>query len=198
MKRVVTTLVAGALLSTLLAVPAAGNQYCTKGDVQGLVNALELSPELLGDAFGRCQFRIFDENDDPNDPFGNPDNPEIPHVFTDKDYILAGIALFEGYEFFDRPEYDRNAAIDLLNMVADRFFFGTADTLDGDLEEMALTQTNYRDFVVEAYGHIVATHKYHIFSPGSLAPGEYKFRHEQTFPGFPDFVARNAVVILDA
>ncbi len=152
----------------------------------------------MGGAFSQCQFRIFDENDDFTDPFGNPDNPEIPHVFTDKDYILAGIALFEGYEFFDRPEYDRNAAIGFLNLVVDRFFFGTAATPDADLEEIALTQTNYRDFVVEAFGHIVATHKYHIFSPGALAPGEYKFRLEETFPSFPDFAARGVVVILDA
>lgn len=199
MKRALTALIAATLLSTLLAMPAAGSQYCTKGDVQGLVNSLELSFELnrfqgvttgLGGAFARCQFRIFDENDE--------DNPEVPHVFTEKDYVLAGIALFEGYEFLDRPDYDRDAAIDLLNSAVDRFFFGTADTPDADLEEIALTQTNYRDFVGEAFGHIVATHKYYIFSPGSLAPGEYKFRHEETFPGFPDFVARGVVVILDA
>jgi len=63
-------------------------------------------------------------------------------------------------------------------------FWGTADTPDSELEEIELTETNYQDAVIGELGHVIFNHRYHIFEPGSLAPGEYKWRYEEDFPGF--------------
>lgn len=203
MKRVLITLVASGVLSILLAVPAAGNEHCTAGDVQGIAHAGFQGAQQnlfngrttgLGGSWADCQFRLYDDNDAEE----NPDNPEVPHIFTDMDYFLAGIAQFDFYDSFDRPDYDRDAAIEFLSSeVVDRVFWGPAAKSDADLEEIELTSTNYRDAVLD-FGHVVGNIRYHTFEPGSLAPGEYKWRWENTSTGLEDFVARGVVVILDA
>jgi hypothetical protein len=178
----------------------AGSDHCTQGDVQALANAgfqgasLNLgfgSAAGVGGSWANCQFRLFDDNEDP------PDAPEIPHVFTDRDYVLGGIFEFEDYGFLDRPDYDRAAAIEYVKSITTNMYWGTVDTPDGNLVEIQLTESPFRDTVFAGFAHLVGHHRYHIFKPGDLEPGEYKWRLEHDDSVFGSFVARGSVIILE-
>jgi hypothetical protein len=199
-KRFFVTTVLMALLTT--AMPArAQSGGCSQGDALALATAgfqgasLNLgkgSTAGLGGAWADCQFRLFDDNEDP------PDSPEVPHVFSDQDYILGGIYIFEDYSFLDRPEYDRAAAIDYVNSVSSTFFWGSASTPDEDLAELVLDRSAFRDTVFAGSAHLVGQQRYHIFEPGDLAPGEYRWRLEYDDPIFGSFVAHGSVIILES
>jgi hypothetical protein len=190
-RSVVLRCVVAALLvamSGLLAAPsteaAAPGQECTRGDAQAVAEAgphfakafFEGSPSAAAETWARCQFRLYDDND----PLEDPDNPEIPHVFTVNDFFLAGIFYFEGID----PGQHRADAIASLDVAASRFYFGPSTTPDADLPQVPLTRTGYRDAVLPLFdGHNIWVHDYAIFEPGELAPGEYRWRAEVGFPG---------------
>ncbi len=197
-KRLVTLVFALALMAVVLVSPASATQAkpCSTGDAQIIANAgiqavLERSGVTHGpgSTWGNCQFRFYDDNDE--------DDPEVPHVFSDTDYFIGAIAQFEFYDTFQRPDYDRAAAIAFLETVTNRVFFGPASTPDAALPELALTETHYRDGVfVETGEHVVIGYRYHIFTPGSLAPGEYKWRFEEAGP-FGEGTNRGTIIIVD-
>ena len=77
-------------------------------------------------------------------------------------------------------------------------YWGPAATPDAELPEITLTHTGFRDFVSSSIGgHVVGQHRYTIFAPGSLAPGEYRWRYEDEHPFFGFFVARGLVTVID-
>jgi hypothetical protein len=141
-----------------------------------------------------CQFRLYDDNDDPS----SPDSPEVPHVFSTRDYVLGGIVIFETreapFEFIPGPEFDRAGAIAGMKTWTDRVFWGPASVGDDALEEIPVTVGPYQDGV-SPFGAAVGNQRYFIFPPGSLAPGEYKWRYEQHAPPYPDESVRGSVVI---
>jgi hypothetical protein len=195
-----TTIAAVIVLVVSAASPAtAGTDRCTQGDVQGIAQAGFQGASLnigrgstagLGGTWAECQFRLFDDNEDP------PDTPEIPHVFTDDDYILGGIYEFEDYGYLDRPDYDRAAAIEYVKSVVTTMYWGTADTPDANLAQIELSESPFRDTVFAGFAHFVGHQRYHIFEPGDLEPGEYKWRLEHDDPVLGSFVARGSVIIL--
>jgi hypothetical protein len=85
-----------------------------------------------GSSWQDCQFRFYDDNDE--------DDPEVPHVFSDKDYFIGAIALFEFYDAFQRPDFDRAAAVASLEAITTRVFFGPASIPDAALPELAVPE----------------------------------------------------------
>ena len=174
------------------------SQPCSKGDAQIIANAgiqaVQQRSGVVhgpGSSYQDCQFRFYDDNDDEG-------APEVPHVFTDKDYFIGAIALFEFYDSFQRPAYDRAGAITYLNTISTRVFFGPASMPDAALPELALTNTKYRDGVFIGDGiHAVIGYRYMIFTPGSLAPGEYKWRFEAKDLVVEDPPLHGTIIIVD-
>lgn len=162
--------------STAVADPG---RTCSGGDARALAQAgphfarkfLESSSSAAAGIWVSCQFRLYDDNE----PEDDPDNPEIPHVFTVNDFFLAGIFYFEDV---GRDQH-RNAAISVLGSHVSRFYFGPSSTPDAQLPQIQLTRTGYRGAVLPLVGgHVVWIHDYVIFEPGSLAPGDYHWRAE--------------------
>lgn len=159
------------MLGVVVAPAGAADEICTSGDVQRMVGAMQQAFGTGSEAAERCQFRLYDGNDDV------PDAPEVPHVFTDQDWVLAGILQWSPRDVLDEFGLKRADGVDYLtNDVVDRFFWGPkGETLD----EIPLTHTNYRGFVfADGGGRLVGNHRYHVFAPGSLDPGEYEWRWE--------------------
>ena len=191
MRRVLIA-VLGALF--LLTVPvyavAAAPERCTRGDAQRLVHAGQIAARQFfsettthpAEVWQNCQFRLYDET---------------PRVFKTKDYFVAGIFLFESYDFLDRPDYDRADAIAALDSVTHSLYWGSVSVPDDSLPEISLTRTNYRDArLLEQFGgHVVSQHIYAWFVPGGLTPGVYHWRYEAEDPLYGDFVARGSVTI---
>jgi hypothetical protein len=141
-----------------------------------------------------CQFRFYDDNDDEN----SPDNPEVPHVFSTRDYVLGGILIFEfrkgPYVFIPGPKFDRAAAIAEMKTIKDRIFWGPTTASDDALNEIPVTIGPYHDGLLPL-GPAVGNQRYIIFPPRSLAPGKYKWRWEQVDPLFGVGVYHGAVTI---
>jgi len=135
-----------------------------------------------------CQFRFYDNNDE--------DNPEVPHVFSEDDYFLAGVFIFYFHEDLS-GEFDRADAIADMAKSTDRFFWGPSTATDSELQEMAITYGPYKDGLLPL-GPAVGAHWYIIFPPGSQEPGEYRWRYEQYYEGELGFVANGAVIITPA
>jgi hypothetical protein len=198
---VLRKLLAVSLVAAALVVPStvssATNDGCTRGDVQALTVA---TPQHFNHAFGRgitggvngaalnCQFRLYDDNDE--------DNPEVPHVFTDEDWFLAGVLQWVTRDDLDFFDVSRAEGIEFLESVEDRFFWGPEGTI---LVEIPLTQTAYRnDSDMNFLGWMVLNQRYHIFEPGSVSPGVYEWRWETVNPFDPLFVAQGKVQIVDS
>lgn len=68
----------------------------------------------------------------------------------------------------------------------------------GNLTELRIVESKYRIVHDPSYDWLVANHRYHVFKPGSLAPGTYEWRWEQR--GWPDdpegFAAATGSVIV--
>ena len=129
----------------------AGDDRCTASDVQRLAHHIfdvvtlawtddGSAEEAQADhLFEDCQFRLYDDND----PEDNPDNPEIPHVFSEDDYFLAGISAGYTYAELEELGFTRAEAIAEMNKFTDRFFWGPATATDAELEEIKLASTPY-------------------------------------------------------
>lgn len=197
-------LMATALLASWAVLPAqptaAAAALCTRGDVQAMANsaaaiARKHFNELPGhsEPWPDCQFRLYDDNDDET----SPDAPEVPHVFTDRDFILAGVLAFEFRDVLDRPTYDRAAAIESIRSFVPRFYWGPSTSEDSELVEIPLEITPYKGGALPL-GNAILVHHYAIFEPGELAPGTYHWRTDWTDPVFGDGTARGTVVIVPA
>jgi hypothetical protein len=204
MRRLIVLMMALTMVIASGAVASATSNRCTRGDVEGLTSAgFQGAKHALvqgltvgsGDAWSNCQFRLYDDNDDPNDSFFGPmvDNPEVPHIYTDEDYFLAGIFHWATEDDLEVLDISRNEAISVLKIFEDRFFWGPKGS---ELEEIPLTHTNYRS-LNSIFGWLVVNHRYHIFEPGSLAVGEYEWRWETWDPFQGPFVAHGDVNIID-
>jgi hypothetical protein len=198
-KRTLLVIALTAMLGTMgLSSATAADATCTRGDVQALANAAASIARkhfngLNGhsDPWPDCQFRLYDDNDDEN----SPDAPEIPHVFTDQDYILAGVLAFEFFEFLDPPDYGHAAAVAFIDTFQPRLFFGSVSTPDADLAEVPLSATPHKGGALPL-GNAIIIHHYAIFAPGSLTPGTYKFRTEFSDSIFGDSTAYGVITIV--
>lgn len=147
------------------------DEICTHGDVQRMLGAMPQAFETGSGAAARCQIRLYDGNDDV------PDSPEVPHDFTDRDWVLAGILQWSPRDVLDELGLKRADGVSYLtNDVVDLLFWGRkGETLD----PIPLTHTNYRGWVyADGGGRLVGNQRYHVFAPGSLEPGEYEWRYE--------------------
>lgn len=161
-RRSVIVLAITAMMMGVVVAPAgAGDQVCTKGDVQRMVAAMPQAFATQSAAAADCQFRLYDV--------------ASPHVFSENDWILAGILQWSPRDVLDELGLKRADGVDYLtNFVVDSLFWGPKG---GPLEEISLTHTNYRGNVFDdAGGRLVINHRYHIFSPGSLDEGEYEWK----------------------
>ena len=180
----------------------AGDDRCTASDVQRLAHHIfdvvtlawtddGSAEEAQADhLFEDCQFRLYDDND----PEDNPDNPEIPHVFSEDDYFLAGISAGYTYAELEELGFTRAEAIAEMNKFTDRFFWGPATATDAELEEIELASTPYLDAFL-GDDLIVGNHIYVLFKANKLDPGDYKWRWEVSFPGEGTGVTYGAVTI---
>lgn len=189
-------------VSTAVSAPA----HCTRGDVQAIAQAgpqfgtrvLGVQPHGESAASTRkwvdCQFRLYDDNDE--------NDPEVPHVFSEDDWIVGGVAPFIFYSEFPLVGGSRRSATAYMDTWTTRFYFGPASLADAELPEVSLTETSYADAQFPALGdRVVWKQVYVIFPAGSLAPGTYRFRSEDLVPdGFlaGEGVARGLIVITAA
>jgi len=153
---------------------------CTYGDAQALLQELPLAftqplssdRPRLGQLFGRCQFRWFQDGE--------------TIAFREDDYILGGIVMFWSYEDLDDFGWSRAEAIEDLRLATDHVEMAVVtDGIAGPFEDVPLIETSYRD-VRSAVGHIVFNHRAFI---RQLPAGEYLVRWTQSYPGAPDFEA---------
>ena len=128
-----------------------------------------------------CQFRFYDDND------RVPDDPEVPHVFTNDEPFVGGpFTWIADTDFGDYGVDSWEGAREVLESgaVTVRLYWGPADAPD-DLAEVELIQTPYREQVapIAAPGVVfLADHRYHVFESGTLDPGTYAWRMELDGP----------------
>ena len=83
-----------------------------------------------------------------------------------------------------------------------RFYLGPASLPDASLPEVSLATTSYKSTQLPGLGEkYVWRQDYAILPAGSLAPGTYRYRLEQSIPDGPfagTFEARGTIVITDA
>ena len=160
-RRSIIALAMTAMMMGVVVAPAgAGDQVCTQGDVARMIDAMPQAFATQSAAADDCQFRLYDES---------------LHVYSENDWFLAGILEWSPRDVLDELGLKRADGVDYLtNNVVDTFFLGPKG---GTLEEIPLTHTNYRGTVFDdGGGRLVMNHRYHIFSPGSLEPGEYEWK----------------------
>lgn len=208
MRRPISLVVAVTLMlvstATAQAHPASPNA-CTKGDVQSLASGTMAigKQRLRGIETGSsgawaCQFRLYDGNDDPDDPFEGPmvDNPEVPDVFTADSWFLGGIFEWLFNEELAAEGWDRKQGGAYLDSIVDRMFWREQG---GAWTELPLTEITHRS-VRHLSGEVIPVlhHRFHIFAAGSLAPGVYEWRWENYDPlsDPPDFTAYGEVHIV--
>lgn len=208
MKRTISMLAAAVLMllsasTGAVARPASPNA-CTKGDVESLAGGTIAigKQRLRGIETGSsgawaCQFRLYDGNDDPDDPFGGPgvDNPEVPDVYTADSWILGGINEWLFNEDLAALGWDRKQGSAYLDSIVDRMFWREQGGAWTELPLMEITHRSVR----HPSGEVIPVlhHRFHIFAAGSLAPGVYQWRWESTDPLFPPtFIAYGEVHIV--
>jgi len=122
----------------------------------------------------------------------------VPHVFTDEEYFLGGIFQWITNDIIEQFDLMRNDAASGLGLIVDRLFMREV----GELEwtELSLTKSTVRAAYSPLAGEVlpVVDHRYHIFEPGSLAPGMYEWRWVVTAPFFPTETVIGEIHIVDA
>lgn len=198
MRRVVSVVLAVGVLS-LMSTPgtarATGAEGCTRGHVQGFANGgiaiakqAESGRQENGTAgsWSNCQFRFYDNN-----------GPG-PHVFTDEEYFLGGIFNWIPRDVIEEFGLTRNEAASALDLTEDSLFWRAV----GDVEwtELSVTTSTVRAVYSPLLGEVlpVMDHRYHIFTPGSVAPGAYEWKWVETSPFFPTETVIGEIHILDA
>ncbi len=169
-----------------LSTHAAGPDSCSRGDVTSIANAgVQFSEATIdgtspGERWERCQVRAYDWT---------------PHTITSNDYFLVGLFLFWTNDEIDTYfAGDRAAAVaNLRTTTPSRLFIGPA----GDtLIEVPLRITGIRYSVHDEVGHMLWNSRYHILPAGSLAPGAYEWRWEQTDPLFGNWISTGTLTVL--
>ncbi len=169
------------LLSVPFAAPAnaESNDGCTKGNVQGFAHggiaiAKQQGTNGTAAAWENCQFRFYDEN-----------GPTTPHVFTDEEYFLGGVFNWVPDYVIDQFDLTRNEAAASLELAVDSLFW--REVGDSDWTELSITKSTVRGVYAPLFGEVfdVMDHRYHIFAPGSVAPGMYQWKWVSTSPFFP-------------
>lgn len=199
MRRTISIIAAALMLLSAVvgaqARPASPNA-CTKGDVQSLAGgtiavAKQSFREIETGSAGAwsCQFRLYDGNDGEIE-----DNPEVPHVFTTRDWFLGGIFEWLYNDELTAFGWDRKQGIAFLDSIDDHFYWREQD---GSWTELPLTEITHRS-VRHPSGEVlpVMHHRYHLFRPGSLAPGTYEWRWDTFDTIFGGFTAHGEVQIV--
>jgi len=187
MRRVLSLAAIAALLALAGAAPAAasGQSLCSKGDVQALADGtIPVAKQVFkerengsGNAW-LCQFRFYDGNDGET-----PDNPEVPDVFRQSDWFLAGIFDWLTVAEMQELGVDRAGAAALIGSIQDRLFWREQG---GEWTELPLMETPYRT-VRAPWGEVlnVFRHRYHVFAAGTYEPGIYEWRVDTVGPFDP-------------
>jgi hypothetical protein len=200
-RRAISLLVIPTLLaiSSVATVAAADADTCTKGNVQGLArSAMAVAKQTFkgrehgsGNSWS-CQFRLYDGNDDEN----NPDNPEVPDVFGETDWFLGGVFLWlTSGDLADLGWSKAEGRAFLESAVIDRLFWRSQG---GTWSELGLTRTVSHG-TRAPWGEVLPllTHTYFVFEAGSLAPGTYEWRWEWQDPVFGSDTVYGEVQVLD-
>ena len=184
-------------LTALMAVPAAAgnNDRCTKGNVKGFAEGtIALAKQVsqrgatkgTAASWANCQFRLYDNN--------GPDT----HQFSDDEWFLGGIWGWLTDDQLD--EFyggSRKAAKDDFNS-------GSLNTLEwrrinpaGAWTVLPLTKTSVKAAYSPIFGEVlpVIQHEYHIFKPGSVAPGQYEWRWAFVGPWDPQLVVGRVDIV---
>jgi hypothetical protein len=192
MRRVSSVLLTAVLPWVPLAAPVSANEGCTEGNVKGFANgtiavAKQSQPGRqengTAGAWSNCQFRFYDDT--------------TTHVFTDEEYFLGGIFIWITDDEIEEFGLTRKEAVSDLDSIQDRLFWravGEAWT------ELPITKSTVRGVNAPLFGDVfhVMDHRYHIFAPGSEAPGMYQWKWQQTSPFFPPGEVTGEVLIVDA
>ena len=174
------------------AVPAGAEavHICDRTDINTLIQAAPRTTQTaeFDEAWANCQFRLYDDNDGET----NPDQPEIPHVFSERDYILGGILLWWTRDELTSMGWTKQQGIEDMEKVGDRVLWGAKGAKPA---RIPLSSTDYRVVRDPEYGWLVITHRYLVFKPGSLSPGTYEWRWEQSYQGEVVGVTMGTVII---
>ena len=197
MRRALTVLLTMALLMSVpLVVPASAtpNDGCTKGNVQGFANggitiAKQSQPGRqengTAGAWSNCQFRFYD------------DNGPAPHVFTDEEYFLGGIFNWIPDDIIDEFGLTRNEAAAALDLTVESLSWREVGEVAWT--ELSITKSTVRAVYSPRFGEVfdVMDHRYHVFEPGSVAPGMYEWKWMSTSPFFATETVIGEVQIVD-
>jgi hypothetical protein len=165
---------------------AGAEPLCTYGDAQALLQQLPLAftqslssdRPRLGQIFGRCQFRLFQDGE--------------TITFREGDNFLGGITMFWSYEDMEAFGWSRAEAIEDLRLATDQVEMAVVTNGSvGPFEPVPLIETSYRD-VLGVVGHIVFNHRAFI---SQLPPGEYLVHWTQSYPGSPDFESTVRIIV---
>lgn len=189
--------------TTVPAAPPTADDRCTASDIQFVAhrnydlftlvftdNGSPRENALAHHIAEDCQFRLYDDNDSED----NPDNPEVPHVFSEDDYFLGGIAFWYTLAELDEFGLSRAEAIADMKKFTEKVYWGPASATDAQLVPIDVATTPYRNEVL-GDEPLVGNHRYVLFKAGTLAPGTYQWRWEQSYPGEETSVSRGAVTI---
>ena len=179
---------------------------CTSGDAQAIAQAgLQFAGRALGgqphgepaaatSKWSDCQFRLYDDNDE--------DNPEIAHVFSEDDWVVGAVAYFITDAELLLVGGTPRSATAYIDTWTTHLYFGPASLPDASLPEVSLATTSYKSTQLPGLGEkYIWRQVYAIMPAGSLAPGTYRYRMEQSIPDGPfagTFEARGTIVITDA
>jgi hypothetical protein len=156
----------------------------------GVAIAKQFQPGRQGNgtagAWANCQFRFYD------------DNGPTPHVFTDEEYFLGGIFNWIPDDVIDEFGLTRNEAAAALDFTEEKLFW--REVGDVDWTELPITKSTVRAVNSPLFGEVfhVMDHRYHIFEPGTVAPGMYEWKWVSTSPFFPTSTVIGEIHIVDA
>ena len=151
---------------------------CGRADINRLMLAAPwkmVSPEFEN-SWVNCQFRLYDDNDGET----NPDAPEVPHVFSNGEFLGGILLVGANCDELKSLGWTIKQGIEDMEKVGDRLYWGASGASPA---RIPLEHTKYRVVPDPEYGWLVITHRYHVFKPGSLSPGTYEWRWEQSYEG---------------
>lgn len=153
---------------------------CTYGGAQALLQAAPIAATQsdrsdrphLGQLWDECQFRLYRDKE--------------TVTFREGDYFLGAIAVWWSYEEMDEFGWNRDEAIDDLELVTDRIEIAVVtERKRGPFESVSVIVTQYRD--AQLFGsHIVFNQRGFI---AQFPAGEYLVRWTQSYPGSSAFPA---------
>lgn len=194
-KRLLMVVLGLSLAATLIATPSlarsssstpatlSNSTPCTRLAAQVLFHGFVIANDLIArgiapsavvETLERCQYRIFVDEGHPQDHY----------TFTEDDWIVGGIVVFDDYVAQGIPRAD---SIAFLESIGGGVWLAKVrpDGSLGPAVEQPLMRTRYLDWNYSGLGVIVYQHRAFI---KKLPPGDYVSTHVQTWPGEPNTI----------